>query len=1170
MPPQTKPGTGTQTPTAAASIRNNASAAAQAGGAGDPKCDFCDRVGLPILPLRYAVVPSYLPGQVQPPTYLAQLGKHLQGKPPEGLKGHRYALRVLRQGYVMVYLGSGVWHAYVVSNSGHLRKLADVDDPDFKNDREISAQCKTAGHNIPASFINIPALTAGRTRQLPSKVWLAFSDVLWTASVRKQYEGGAGAAQRAKRMQEFATDALGKQADTVLDAFQLPKEEATTVNRLSYLVTEYADSEEHSRRRTEYDAIDPYDAKKRNHIKWEGAHGVSMRTGEAVATAKRVAQLTPSNKDQLMASAVVLHDPLGMVQELNATRLGVIESRQRYLSDERIARPLLISQSIVGLKQIIGEQNLSRLKVQEEKQGIPDVQTHTITDLEGYSYGTYTDTRAERAASDTTRLWDSLQKHYREADRLAFETTVATTVKSFQDWLVKTDADYAHWLAQPDWVLRRGDFDSNDPEQQDRLIEAFGAALLGGPSNDPTNGPVGGAPVDTQVYEVWKDLLAKNPTDETNPIYVALFGQQKDFLDYLLPDGLNPAQDKIDKGSKLYKAIKNIVGTKEWRSDTLSGMKRDGMKGVLTREAESKVPNPVRAIGARAIDKVRGSWVPKAAGAVAHTLFALGGALNRMAVGVISELYQATALRAIQGAVLLYERREIYLATAQIKLREYLAHLNDIAFGAMDSMLGAAAKGIRRVAQAGKNTVRSMAVAGVLYISDKKVKDGLVNVLTWAYDDLDGVTRSMDAVASERQAARGAHEAAQLAEVAESAAMAAAMRVHPFTLSPGAEAFVQAVNTQARTLRMGGANILKAITRSSLRLASTGSGILAVGSFVVQGWSLKDNIRKAEASFLGSNEARVLVVAGSVAATGAFVELVGVSGKLAGLAWATKVGRIGGAIGAAASIVEGIQAFMAGQRAASHGDRDAKLLYRLAGAALIGGGVVGIYGAITGAAFLGPIGWALALIAIGVVLLFFAAKAEDSQAAIWLDRCYWGNGSRYENAGNPADQPWTNNQIDEELGQLNAIVIGLSAETGFNDDGWGFADWTWDTVKAKITFPNYSDVDSAYEWRLRAYNREKGRSVTLARGKLHELPTDPDAIVVTAKALKKKPDETEYFRKLVGPTLRLEGKNKDVLMVEVSVEVRVKYFQDVELTVDYVADLADPHGRASLALGERD
>ncbi|MDQ0611038.1 hypothetical protein QFZ83_005209 [Variovorax sp. W1I1] len=1157
--------------TGAATIRANGQAAQACALGADGKCAFCGRTGLPVLPLRYAVVPTYVPARLADPTTSLKLGTSLKGKPPEGLKGHRYALRTLRKGFVMVYFGSGLWHTYAVTGSGMLRKLADPDDPDFKTDRELTPACRREGHNVPASFITIPLVPLGATRALPTKFWIAFSEVPWTRSVRQKYEGGGSAGARTQRMQEFTTDSLGKQADGVPDAFQFHPDAADTTQRLNALVLEYAKDDAEARSRTQYDAKDPFNPKKPNHLDWVGAHGVSMRTGEAPAVAKFSAKPSDFNGQKFMASAIVLNDPLGMVQELNATRLQTMDSRQRYLSDVRVVRPMLISQSILGLKQVIGDQVAATVQQEETSKGLPDVQTETYTYSDGLAYSettSVTTTRKERVDSKVKSLWSSLQEHYRETERAAFDTRLNNTLKLFQDWIVRCDADYAYWLAQPEWVRRRHDFDKASPAQQDVLIEAFAVALSGGPSGSPSQVQGQKSPQDTRVYEVWKDFIAKKPTDETNPIYVAIFGDQEELLEYLLPEGPNPMEDKLHKGSKLFKAVKNIIGTKELTSNTMRNFRNEPFD--LTREAADKVPNPVRAAGAAAMDRIRGGWIPKATGAVANSLYTVGSALSRMAASAVTEVAEATVLRAIQGAVLLYERREIILVTSRIKVREYLAYLNDIAFRSTEAAISVTAKGMRSVAQAGKNTVRSMAVASILHISDKKTGDAVVDVMVWAYNELDDVTKAIDALPPAQDAARSAHQVAQATTAAESAAMATAMRVHPLTISPDAQKFVDAVVQRASAVKAGTASVLKTMTRTSLRLSSTGSGILAVASLVVQAWSFKDSIKKADKAFVGNNEARILVVAAGTACLGAAIELVGVGGKLMSATWGTAISRIGGALGAAASIVEGVQGVMASIRTARHGDNDASLLYALSGVAMIAGGAVGIYGALTGAALLGPIGWALILIAAGVLLLYFAMKAEDSQAAIWLDRCYWGKGARYGNGKHPAERPWTDTEIDDELSQLNAIILGLAGETGFNDDGWGFADLVWDTVKAKLTFPSYDATNSAYEWSLCAVKGRKAKSVTLASGKHNAMPAASSAAGNGLGVPLPSNDKTQYFRNLVGPTYKFEGKNKDILVAEVSVQVAVAYFQDIELTANYVPDISDPHGRASLVLNESD
>lgn len=1180
----TTPTTATSRPPgAAAALSRNASAATSAGGGGDARCDFCDRVGLPILPLRYAVVPSFLPERVHPPSVLPQLGKRLSHSE---LSGHRYALRTLRNGYVMVYFGAGLWNAYAVTEGGHLRKLADLDDPDFNTERELSVQCKSSGHNIPASFINIPALPAGGARRLPEKLWIAFSDVLWTRAVRAGYEGAAGAALRKARMQEFATAALGKAAASVDDALQLYPDEAATSSLLNTMVLEYASSAEQAMQRSEYDAIDPYQAGKRNHIKWTGAHGVQMRTGEHLAVARFCKTLTPSNREQLMASAVVLNDPVGMVQELNALRLAIAEDRQKYMSHESIARPLLVSQAIMGLKSFIGEQVAASVQADEEANGVPDRQTHVVAVPRGVptmggAY-TYSNTRAERSAAKSTRLWAELQEYYRESERAQFDRNVAATLASFHTWLVLADADYALWFGKPDWVSRRDDYDPASPDQQDLLIQAFAPCLAGGPLADPQSTDPAKPHEGVKTYEVWVRYLGLHPADKANPVYVALFGEQKEFLDYLLPDGINPATESVDKGSKLYKVIKTVIATKEISSDTWTQFRQEGMRGLMAddrmvngemrpvRSPAGKVDNPVRVAGGAAMNAVRSSWVPKAADAAAHVLLALGGALARLGAEAIGVVYRATALRAVQGAVMLYERREIFLVTTRIRLREYLAYLNDAAFRTSASALSLASEPLRQVARNGQQTVRSMAVSGALRIGDPKLRDAFIEVMAFAYDDLGQIDQAVGEVAAEVERARSAHGAAQATRAAENAMMAAAMQIHPFSLSPQTRAFVDAVNAKARTLRIDGADVLRGLTRGSLRLTSTGSGMLAVGSLVMQGWSLKDNMNKADKAFLGNNEARVLVTAGTIATIGAVMEVAGVAGKLAAAKWSTRIGRIGSAIGGVASIVEGVQAGMAGIRARSHGDRDAMWLHLSASVALVVGGGLGVYGGLTSAALLGPVGWALIFIAAGVTLLYFAAKAEDTQAAIWLDRCYWGKGKRYGNARHPDDRPWSASQGQAEMAQLNAVVLGLTGQTGFNDDGWGLADWTWDTVKARITVPFFDSTTAAYEWRLVARGRRRQRSVTLARGHWGNLPDQPAVVALRNAPSRQSTDDSEYFRNL-RVTHFDTGSLPDLSrVIEVSVEVRVKFFNDVELTATYVPDVLDPAGRADLALSERD
>jgi len=77
------------------------------------QCLACERQGLPILPLRRALVPDTRPAYNAPV---------IGGKPVET----RLGLRTLRMGYLYVLLDQQVWHAYPASGRGLLGHFPSV------------------------------------------------------------------------------------------------------------------------------------------------------------------------------------------------------------------------------------------------------------------------------------------------------------------------------------------------------------------------------------------------------------------------------------------------------------------------------------------------------------------------------------------------------------------------------------------------------------------------------------------------------------------------------------------------------------------------------------------------------------------------------------------------------------------------------------------------------------------------------------------------------------------------------------------------------------------------------------------------------------------------------------------------------------------------------------
>ncbi|MDM3885923.1 T6SS effector BTH_I2691 family protein, partial [Pseudomonas sp. BCRC 81390] len=149
-------------------------AAAEAGLPHD-QCMSCERQGLPILPLRRALVPDTRP------ECLVTVADNLH-------ISTRIGLRTLRMGYLYVLLDQQVWQAYAVSAQGHLRRFNPYEPPDGPP-RPLPDKCVHEDHDIPSAFLNLDT-------ERYSSAWLAFSSDAWPVSVLNAYKRGQAPAQR--------------------------------------------------------------------------------------------------------------------------------------------------------------------------------------------------------------------------------------------------------------------------------------------------------------------------------------------------------------------------------------------------------------------------------------------------------------------------------------------------------------------------------------------------------------------------------------------------------------------------------------------------------------------------------------------------------------------------------------------------------------------------------------------------------------------------------------------------------------------------------------------------------------------------------------------------------------------------------------------------------------
>lgn len=157
----------------------------------NPNCPNCNKSGLAILPVRYAVVPLEANASLPEP-----LGNKVTSVK---LKHYKYALRTLRQGFVYLFYekharGSNIkWEIYSVSPAGTLWKQY---SPDAIQSVATEPACSVTGHNIPASVITI------EKPERCGKVWIAFSEHAWSENTFEAFKSDVKL--RNERMQTLA------------------------------------------------------------------------------------------------------------------------------------------------------------------------------------------------------------------------------------------------------------------------------------------------------------------------------------------------------------------------------------------------------------------------------------------------------------------------------------------------------------------------------------------------------------------------------------------------------------------------------------------------------------------------------------------------------------------------------------------------------------------------------------------------------------------------------------------------------------------------------------------------------------------------------------------------------------------------------------------------------
>lgn len=312
------------------------------------QCPVCTVVGLPILPLRYAL--AWSGDDVPSGKRAPQLSNPFDASayPALGTEQAHYTLRLLRGGYLYVYdEARAEWSAYEVAPGGGLYAF-DIDEGASAGEKSTSpALCsRTASRSLSRCIQVKDAAKAGT-------LWLAHSDTQWTESVKAQHED---ATYRARHMRRVDVGAWfksgGKQSQPHVSAlgevFERVSEYALTPAEATYFDREQADRDS-SRVAVSHMApirvvpqpalmFSPYDFAAQPRSDFGG-----VLWGD-----------TPAAPGPAQPYAMVaLDDPVGMTAEVAALMNDRLEA---YMTQPDRVRPLAASSAIQQLRSAVEHQ----------------------------------------------------------------------------------------------------------------------------------------------------------------------------------------------------------------------------------------------------------------------------------------------------------------------------------------------------------------------------------------------------------------------------------------------------------------------------------------------------------------------------------------------------------------------------------------------------------------------------------------------------------------------------------------------------------------------------------------------------------------------------------------------------------------------------------------------
>jgi hypothetical protein len=1034
-------------------------------------CNSCPRVGLPILPVRMAVVSKAAKG-VSLPKSASDPCLDAEDQSKLSLGASSYALRTLRPGFLYLYYkeagGAWTWHCYMVSPSGSLREVPLSSPPTIAPSDPV---CKRAEHSVNSSLISI---------QHPEKVqkaYIAYSEHFWTEATRDQNAKLLGT-----RMREFSPAAWWK-AQSGQHAFK--------PDCLADSVLEYAESKDFSKALSG----DAFEFKPR-----KGLAGSLQKRMDAIAQGKGM--------------VVVVPDPIGCISAANSLRMHAVNRLKQYIQAPDVAWKHATATQIQGLRDYVLEQAKEQIKAPRRA---------------GRS-GAVVRTREQRIQEKAQDGWSRFEEHYSESARTTFLKEYTGKCEDFQKEITALDKDYCAWLTSSSYKLARADYDREDIVVGCQATALDACILAGGVLSEHS-------------LKAWTEMLQRKADDLQNyAVLGILVNQAKWAKGFQSADEKSVGDYVFDTGTlgKFYDFSRNAGESKEF-GDAVNGF----IKGV-NRHAGELLYTVVGAIGAIAADGVR-----KGLKANDATLLAMD------------------RLQAKLG--LAYSHLHVESQTVLIKIELTIDEWHRIATSHMRANLGGMSK------QASE-AFASMAVAVQLRVPpNSSVASKLVPFMCWLsgtsseiskLSKLFGEAAVGAGIAATRAGVNGAGKTIVTAAGAglKGAALSTrAVTIVGHTLKSGSRILAQ---FPPRIAAASAFQIASKLTRNGLTIAGTTDVRLAGVAVCFQalglrtalndyennvGWKRTEAAWAIGSSIVGLTGATLDIAGKAVSAikgSEAVVSVLGMSAK------AAIIVRVGGYLGAGASIVDCIQSTMKSYTLVKRGDTDAAVRVGAVAAFSAGAAVAGYFVAGGSIALFGPVGWLILCIGAGLVFAYLAFMAEDTPVGIWLDRCSFGKSKR-------AEGKFANQRLEADALEMIAVQLVIQVE-------WHDTVSSFDSDEVEITVKRPAGAGDAVVLGLRLHGETGtgdrlssiyGHGVTSAELKSMKLPS---ALYTSKDALSA---QAAYGGNFEAAGLSAEGENK--LVVEDSgakiyhwetrIEVNTRKFQRGTVHVRYFPDKANPH-----------